>query len=99
VGTDPPLYPGVPAHENLRGTRAAPGLLFAPATAPAMQFHIEITRDTAGISTKVIYRTIVDEMSPAHAKTKAAALLNLYAGRGGNSAHVLDHKHQELFKL
>ena len=64
-----------------------------------MQFHIEITRETAGISTKVIYRTIIDEMSPAHAKTKAAALLNLYAGRGANSARVLDQKHQELFKL
>jgi hypothetical protein len=35
-----------------------------------MKFHIEITRDN-GISTKVIYRTIVDEMSPERAKTKA----------------------------
>jgi hypothetical protein len=63
-----------------------------------MKFHIEITRDD-GISTKVIYRTIVDEMSPERAKTKAGALVNLYAGRGANSARVLDHKNQELFKL
>ena len=35
-----------------------------------MKFHIEITRDN-GIGTKVIYRTIVDEMSPERAKTKA----------------------------
>jgi hypothetical protein len=49
-----------------------------------MKFHIEITRDTAGVSTKVIYRTIVDEMSPERAKTKAGALLNLYAGSGAN---------------
>ena len=54
-----------------------------------MKFHIEITRDTAGVSTKVIYRTIVDEISPERAKTKAGALLNLYAGRGANSARVL----------
>ena len=62
-----------------------------------MKFHIEITRDTAGVSTKVIYRTIVDEMSPERAKTKAGALLNL--GRGANSARVLDQKNKELFKL
>jgi hypothetical protein len=78
---------------------AAPGLLFIPSTASAMKFHIEITRDTAGVSTKVIYRTIVDEMSPERAKTKAGALLNLYAGRGANSARVLDQKNKELFKL
>jgi hypothetical protein len=78
---------------------AAPELLFIPATASAMKFHIEITRDTAGVSTKVIYRTIVDEMSPERAKTKAGALLNLYAGRGANGARVLDQKNKELFKL
>ena len=63
------------------------------------RIHIEITHDTAGVSTKVIYRTIVDEMSPERAKTKAGALLNLYAGRGANGARVLDQKNKELFKL
>ena len=63
-----------------------------------MKFHIEIIRDT-GISTKMIYRTVVDEMSPQRAKIKAGALLNLYGGRGANSARVSDHKNQELFKL
>ena len=63
-----------------------------------MKFNIEITRDS-GIGTKVIYRTIVDEMSPERAKTKAGALLNLYAGRGANGARVLDQKNKELFKL
>ena len=64
-----------------------------------MKFHIEIIRETAGINAKVIYRTIVDEMSSERAKTKAGALLNLYAGRGANSARVLDQKSKELFKL
>ena len=35
---------------------------------------------SAAVSTKVIYPTIVDEMSPERAKTKAGAHLNLYAG-------------------
>jgi len=64
----------------------------------AMKFHIEITRD-GGIGTKVIYRTIVDEMSPERAKTKAGALMNLYAGRGANGARVSDQKNKELFRL
>ena len=64
-----------------------------------MKFHIEITRDTAGVSTKVIYRTIVDEMSPERAKTKAGALLNLYAGRGANCACVLNPKDEVIFRL
>jgi hypothetical protein len=64
----------------------------------AMKFHIEITRDS-GIGTKVIYRTIVDEMSPERAKTKAGALMNLYAGRGANGARVSDQKNKELFRL
>jgi hypothetical protein len=64
-----------------------------------MQFHIEITCDAAGVSIKVIYRTVVDEMTPFRAKTKAGALLNLYAGRGANGARVLDQKNNELFKL
>ena len=63
-----------------------------------MKFHIEITRDTAGIKHQSD-RTIVDEMSPERAKTKAGALLNLYAGRGANGARVLDQKNKELFKL
>jgi hypothetical protein len=64
----------------------------------AMEFHIEITRDN-GIGTQVIYHTIVDEMSPERAKTKAGALINLYAGRGANGARVLDQKNKELFRL
>ena len=64
----------------------------------AMKFHIEITRDS-GIGTKVIYRTIVDEMSPERAKTKPGALMNLYAGRGANGARVSDQKNKELFRL
>jgi hypothetical protein len=75
------------------------GFLSSQQQPPVMKFHIEITRDTAGVSTKVIYRTIVDEMSPERAKTKAGALLNLYAGRGANGARVLDQKNKELFKL
>ena len=63
-----------------------------------MKFHIEITRDN-GIGTKVIYRTIVDEMSPERAKTKAGALIDLYSGRGANGARVLDQKNKELFRL
>ena len=63
-----------------------------------MKFHIAITRDN-GIGTKVICRTIVDEMSPERAKTKAGALIDLYPGRGANGAHVSDQKNKELFRL
>jgi hypothetical protein len=54
-----------------------------------MQYRIEITSET-DTSSKVICRATVDEISPARAKTKAAALLDLYAGRGANSARVLN---------
>ena len=63
-----------------------------------MNFHIEIIRDTS-ISTKVVYRTIVDEMSPQRAKIKAGALLNLYAGRGANSARVLGSQEPRTFQI
>jgi len=63
-----------------------------------MQFHIEVIRDDAA-TTEVVYRTTVDEMSPHHAKTKAAALLNRYAGRSAYKARVLNHKNEELFTL
>jgi hypothetical protein len=89
---------GAPARERCVSSRRR-GFLSSQQQQPVMQFHIEITRDTAGVSTKVIYRTIVDEMSPERAKTKAEALLNLYAGRGANGARVLDQKNNELLKL
>jgi hypothetical protein len=57
-----------------------------------MKFQIEIISADAA-SARVVYRTTVDEMSPYRAKTKAAALLNLYAGR----ARVLNDKNEELF--
>jgi hypothetical protein len=63
-----------------------------------MQFRIEITSETA-ISSKVIYCAIVDEISPARAKTKAAALLDLYTGRGANSARVLNPQNEVIFRL
>jgi hypothetical protein len=63
-----------------------------------MKFHIEVVRDDAAPG-EVVYRTTVDEMSPHRAKTKAAALLNLYAGRGANKARVLNDKNEELFIL
>jgi hypothetical protein len=46
-----------------------------------MQFRIEITCETQ-IGSKLINCTIVDKISPARAKTKAATLLDLYTGRG-----------------
>jgi hypothetical protein len=63
-----------------------------------MQFYIELTR-TDGATTEVVYRTPVDEMSVARAKTKAAALLSLYAGRGANGARVLNDKSEEICKF
>jgi hypothetical protein len=63
-----------------------------------MKFHIEIIRETAGISAKVIYHTIVDEMSPERAKTKAGALLNLYAGRGAKRTR-LGPEEQRAFQI
>ena len=65
---------------------------------PFMQYRIEITSET-DTSSKVICRATVDEISPARAKTKAAALLDLYAGRGANSARVLNPKNEVIFTL
>jgi hypothetical protein len=90
----PPWGPGVRA---LRITVAL-GLPSTPATTPVMQFHIEITCETA-ISSKVIYAATVDEITPARAKTKAAALLDLYAWRGANTARILNSKNEVIFKL
>jgi hypothetical protein len=89
---------GAPARERCVSSQRW-GFLSPQAKQPVMQFHIEITCDAAGVSIKVIYRTVVDEMTPFRAKTKAGALLNLYAGRGANGARVLDQKNNELFKL
>jgi hypothetical protein len=69
-----------------------------PATRSVMQFRIEITCETE-ISSKLIYCTIVDEISPARAKTKAAALLDLYGGRGANSAAVMNPRNEVIFRL
>jgi hypothetical protein len=51
------------------------------------------------ISSKVIYRATIDEITGARAKMKAAALLDLYAGRGANSARVLNPKNEIIFRL
>jgi hypothetical protein len=45
------------------------------------------------------FRAIVDEITPVRAKTKAAALLDLYAGRGANRARVLNAKNEVIFRL
>jgi hypothetical protein len=63
-----------------------------------MQFRIEITCETE-ISSRLIYCAVVDEISPARAKTKAAALLDLYTGRGANSAAVMNPKNEVIFRL
>jgi hypothetical protein len=63
-----------------------------------MQFRIETTRQTDK-SSEVICRAIVDEITPVRAKTKAAALLDLYAGRGANRARVLNAKNEVIFRL
>jgi hypothetical protein len=60
-----------------------------------MRFEIEIIRDNG----EVVYRVSVDEMSPKRAKTKAAELLNLYAGRGATGARVSNARKEELYKL
>jgi hypothetical protein len=63
-----------------------------------MKFHIEIVRDN-GESGHYVYCTTVDEMSPDRARTKAAELLNLYAGRGATGARVSNDKDEELYRL
>jgi hypothetical protein len=63
-----------------------------------MKFNIEVIRVDAA-ATEVVYRTTVDEMSPHRAQRKAAALLDLYAGRGANKARILNDKNEELFVL
>jgi hypothetical protein len=77
---------------------AALGLLATSSNKAVMQFRIEITCET-DISCKVIYRATIDEITAARAKMKAAALLDLYAGRGANSARVLNPKNEVIFKL
>jgi hypothetical protein len=47
----------------------------------------------------MIHCSIVDGITPAHAKQKAAMLLNLYAARGANRARVLNPKNEVIFKL
>ena len=59
-----------------------------------MKFNIEIVRANG----ELVYRVSVDEMSPHRAKTKALALLNLYAGRGAAGIRVLNDKDEELYK-
>jgi hypothetical protein len=68
------------------------------AKTPAVQFCIEITRETT-VSSKLIHCSIVDAISPLHARKKAAMLLNLYAARGANSARVLNPKNEVIFRL
>jgi len=62
-----------------------------------MQFHIEIVRDIGG-NIEIVYRATVDELSADRAKTKADALLNLYAGRGANGVRVLNYRSKEIYK-
>jgi hypothetical protein len=63
-----------------------------------MQFRIEITCETQ-VGSKLIYCAVVDEISPACAKTKAAALLGLYAERGANNAAVINPSDEVIFRL
>lgn len=63
-----------------------------------MRFRIAIFRGSAG-SAKVVYEATIDEMSPQRARIKAAALLDLYSGRGANSARVFNEKNKELYKV
>jgi hypothetical protein len=63
-----------------------------------MRFRIEIIRESDG-STQVVYQATIDEMSLHRARIKAAALLDLYSGRGANSACVFNEKNEELYKL
>jgi hypothetical protein len=60
-----------------------------------MKFNIDLVRDDG----EVVYRTTVDEISPSRAKTKAGALLNLYAGRGVAVARISNDKNEELYKI
>lgn len=77
---------------------ADPHWVSGQSVALLMKFHIEIVRRNGG-NTDVIYSAAVEEMNPSRAKMKAAALLNLYAGRGANAARVLNDKKEELYKL
>jgi hypothetical protein len=63
-----------------------------------MRFRIEIIRESSG-RTEVVYQTTIDEISPNRAKVKATALLDLYSGRGANSARIFNEKNEELYRL
>ena len=62
----------------------------------AVKFNIEIA-NVDGASTEILHQASVDEINPLRARQKAGALLNLYSGRGANSARVLNHKDEELY--
>jgi hypothetical protein len=86
----------IPENKALQvNVRAADTARYSLADAGGMKFNSEIIRDDGG----VVHRMSVHEMSPRRAKTKAAALVDLYSGRGATGARISNDKDEELYKL
>jgi hypothetical protein len=60
-----------------------------------MKLKIDLIRRNG----EIVYRTIVQEMSPSRVKTKAGLMLNVYAGRGATSARISNDKNEVLYDI
>jgi hypothetical protein len=65
----------------------------------AVKFVIEILRSANGADTEVLRRLTIEAISPSRAKADAHRLLDALKGRGANQARVLNHSHEEIFRL
>ena len=67
------------------------------AGAVLMKFVIEVVRADEGGKEQVLYRSMVDEISPRCVKTKAGQLIKAWSNRGASSVRVLNHRGEELY--
>ena len=62
-----------------------------------MRFTIEVVRAAEAEPEAVLHRTIIDEISPRRAKTKADQLWSVWRGRGAIIVRVLNPRGEELY--
>jgi hypothetical protein len=60
-----------------------------------MKFTIDIVRPNG----RVMHRTVIEELNPTRAKTKAENLLNAWRDRGASSSRLLNEKDEEIYVL
>jgi hypothetical protein len=64
-----------------------------------MKFVIEILRTASDADTEILRRLTIQAISPKRAKAEAQSLLDGLKARGANRARVLNHSHEEIFRL